>query len=229
MPPRSSTAPIGGRRATSKRARIDEELQRLLAERTALNAELALRADEAEAANRLKSAFVANMSHEIRTPMNAILGLAYLLEKAALPGDATDMVRKIRLAGRTLLSIINDILDFSKIESGKLEIEMAPFRLGDVLDNLSTIMSANAGEKDLELIIALPPRKTSLLQGDALRLEQVLINLTGNAIKFTERGHVAVTITVVAASGGQKWKCCCSTSRCPAWTAWSRRAPYATS
>jgi signal transduction histidine kinase/CheY-like chemotaxis protein len=181
-----------------KRRRIDDELKLLLAERTELNAELALRAEESETANRSKSAFVANMSHEIRTPMNAILGLAYLLEKAVLPGDANEMVRKIRMAGQTLLSIINDILDFSKIESGKLEFETAPFRLGDVLDNLSTIMAANAGEKDLELIIALPPRKTSLLRGDALRLEQVLINLTGNAIKFTERGHVAVSITVVA-------------------------------
>jgi signal transduction histidine kinase/CheY-like chemotaxis protein len=183
-----------------KRRRIDDELKALLAERTELNAELARRAEEAETANRSKSAFVANMSHEIRTPMNAILGLAYLLEKSILPGDANEMVRKIRMAGQTLLSIINDILDFSKIESGKLEFETAPFRLGDVLDNLSTIMAANAGEKDLELIIALPPRKTSLLRGDALRLEQVLINLTGNAIKFTERGHVAVSISVVAES-----------------------------
>ena len=182
----------------AERRRIDAELSILLAERTQLNTELARRADEADAANRSKSAFVANMSHEIRTPMNAILGLAYLLEKAALPGDANEMVRKIRMAGRTLLSIINDVLDFSKIESGKLVIENAPFRLGDVLDNLSTIMSANAGEKELELIIALPPRKTSLLHGDALRLEQVLINLTGNAIKFTEHGHVSVSIIVVA-------------------------------
>ncbi|MGZ4956066.1 MAG: PAS domain S-box protein, partial [Methylobacter sp.] len=93
----------------------------------------------AEAATSAKSAFIANMSHEIRTPMNAILGLAYLLEKAELPGDANELVRKIRMAGRSLLGIINDILDFSKIESGKLEIELAPFRLGDVLDNLATI------------------------------------------------------------------------------------------
>ena len=180
-----------------ERRRMDEELNRLLAERTKLNDELVLRANDAESANRAKSEFVANMSHEIRTPMNAILGLTYLLEKIALPGDATEMVRRVRQAGRTLLSIINDILDFSKIESGRLEIEQAPFRLGDVLDNLSTIMSANAREKEIELIIAMPPSRTRALRGDALRLEQILVNLTGNAIKFTERGHVAVSISVI--------------------------------
>jgi signal transduction histidine kinase/CheY-like chemotaxis protein len=152
----------------------------------------------AEAATVAKSAFIANMSHEIRTPLNAILGLAYLLEQLALPGEANDLARKIRVAGRSLLGIINDILDFSKIESGKLQIENRPFRLGDVLDNLSTIMSSSAGEKDLELIIAPPPGKTSQLHGDAMRLEQVLINLAGNAIKFTERGHVELAVSVVA-------------------------------
>lgn len=152
---------------------------------------------KAEAATEAKSIFISNMSHEIRTPLNAILGLAYMLEKSQLPEDANDYACKIRMAGRSLLGIINDILDFSKIESGKLRIENVPFRLGDVLDNLSTIMSSNAGEKDLELIIAPPPGKTSQLRGDALRLEQVLINLTGNAIKFTERGHVSLSISVL--------------------------------
>ncbi len=152
----------------------------------------------AEAATVAKSEFIANMSHEIRTPMNAILGLSYLLNNMALPGDANELVRKIRTAGRSLLGIINDILDFSKIESGKLEILAQPFRLGDILENLSSIMSASAAEKDLELIIAPPPIRTNQLTGDALRLEQVLINLTGNAIKFTERGHVALTISTVS-------------------------------
>ncbi len=160
-------------------------------------AELALNSvlRSAESATVAKSAFVANMSHEIRTPMNAILGLSYLLEQAALPTDTHQMVVKMRMASTSLLSILNDVLDFSKIESGKLDIQSIPFRLGDVLDNLATIMSANAQEKDLELIIEPTPSGTSQLIGDSLRLEQVLINLTANAIKFSERGHVALSIS----------------------------------
>ncbi|VEB41259.1 Signal transduction histidine-protein kinase BarA [Chromobacterium violaceum] len=144
--------------------------------------------ENAEAASRAKANFLSNMSHEIRTPMNAVLGLAYLLEKHGLPAEALDLVHKIRVAGRSLQALINDILDFSKIEAGNLEIEQASFRLADVLDNLSTIMSASVGNRDIELIIAPPPQDIDYLRGDALRLEQVLINLTGNAIKFTEHG-----------------------------------------
>ncbi|WP_158300913.1 response regulator [Chromobacterium sp. ATCC 53434] len=167
--------------------------------------EMTLRAakESAEAASRAKADFLSNMSHEIRTPMNAVLGLAYLLEKHGLPAEALDLVRKIRIAGRSLQSIINDILDFSKIEAGNLEIEQAPFRLGDVLDNISTIMSANVGEREIELIIAPPPADINHLRGDALRLEQVLINLTSNAIKFTERGYVEVAIDVAMAQPQQ--------------------------
>jgi signal transduction histidine kinase/DNA-binding response OmpR family regulator/HPt (histidine-containing phosphotransfer) domain-containing protein len=160
------------------------------------NAALETRTVEAEAANRAKADFLANMSHEIRTPMNGILGLAYLLEQRQLDADATDLVRKIRNAGRSLQAIINDILDFSKIEAGRLEIEHVPFNLSDVLDNLASIMAASAGDKDVELTIAPPPRVGQLV-GDALRLEQVLINLTGNAIKFTEHGAVSIGLTLL--------------------------------
>ena len=153
---------------------------------------------QAEAATEAKSAFVANMSHEIRSPMNAILGLAYLLERSALPEDAADQVRKIRMAGRSLLGIINDILDFSKIEAGKLELQAAGFDLDDVLENLANIMAAAAEGKPIELVIDTPPQRISRLHGDALRLGQVLINLTSNAIKFTEQGHVAVVLAVTA-------------------------------
>ncbi|WP_343732895.1 response regulator [Duganella sp.] len=164
------------------------------------NAALEARTAEAEAANRAKAEFLANMSHEIRTPMNGILGLAYLLEQRQLDGDAADLVHKIRNAGRSLQAIINDILDLSKIEAGRLEIERVPFNLSDVLDNLASIMAASAGDKDLELTIA-PPPLTGQLVGDALRLEQVLINLTGNAIKFTTHGAVGIGLTLLEHSG----------------------------
>jgi signal transduction histidine kinase len=168
---------------------------------TDLNQALARQIKVSNAATDAKSAFVAKVSYEIRTPMNAILGLSYLLEKAALPGYAHDMVVKMRIASTSLLSSLNDVLDFSKMESGKLDIQSNSFCLGDVLDNLATIMSANTLEKDLELIIAPTPSGTSQLIGDPLRLEQVLINLTGNAIKFTERGHVALSVSKVQEQG----------------------------
>ncbi|OSM05376.1 putative sensor/response regulator hybrid [Magnetofaba australis IT-1] len=158
---------------------------------------------KAEEANQYKSQFLANMSHEIRTPMNAILGLAYLLEKAGLPDDAHQMASKICRAGHSLQVIINDILDFSKLEAGKLEIENAPFLLTEILDNLSTIMAASDKNPAVEFVIVPPVMPMANLLGDALRLEQVLINLAGNAIKFTSRGSVVVQIDVVAQSAQQ--------------------------
>ncbi|KQP35318.1 response regulator [Pseudorhodoferax sp. Leaf274] len=155
-------------------------------------AELVQARDAAEQASRAKAAFVANMSHEVRTPLNAILGLAYLLEHGALEGESLDLVRKIHAAGRTLLGTINHVLDISKIEAGRLEIERAPFRLDEVIDNVATIMGVNAGDKPLELVISPPPLGAGQLMGDALRLQQVLVNLTANAIKFTDRGQVAL-------------------------------------
>lgn len=151
---------------------------------------LAAARDVAEAANRSKAEFLANMSHEIRSPLNAILGLAYLLEQAHLDHDTLDMVRKIRTSGRSLLGIINDILDVSKIEAGHLVIEQAPFRLDDVIDSLAASMGLAAGNKNIELVIQALPVGISMVQGDALRLGQVLTNLTSNAIKFTPSGRV---------------------------------------
>ncbi|MDO8605898.1 MAG: response regulator [Phaeospirillum sp.] len=155
---------------------------------------LAAAKTEAERANRAKSEFLANMSHEIRTPMNAILGLAHLLEREPLPPHQRDYANKITASGRSLLSIINDILDFSRVEAGRLELEQAPFRLSDLLDALATIMTVNAGAKDLELMIRVVPGTPLDLIGDALRLQQILINLLGNAIKFTESGEVGLTV-----------------------------------
>ncbi|NVM77888.1 hypothetical protein FHW83_003711 [Duganella sp. SG902] len=177
-------------------ADLEARVARRTGELQVANTALEARTEEAEAANRAKADFLANMSHEIRTPMNGILGLAYLLEQRHLDADAADLVRKIRNAGRSLQAIINDILDLSKIEAGRLEIERVPFDLSDVLDNLASIMAASAGHKDLELTIAPAPRIGQLV-GDSLRLEQVLINLTGNAIKFTTHGSVSIGLQVL--------------------------------
>jgi len=176
---------------------LNAELEQRVEQRTT---ELSVRTREAEAANLAKADFLANMSHEIRTPMNAVLGLAYLLANKPLEPDALDLVKKIRNAGRSLQTIINDILDFSKIEAGRLEIEEVPVHLDGVLDNLANIMSANAGDKELELVIAPAPDVGGELHGDALRLEQILINLTSNAIKFTSQGVVKVGIALLRRS-----------------------------
>ena len=156
------------------------------------------RTKAAEAASLAKASFLSNMSHEIRTPMNAILGLIFILERRDLSSDDKSLLHKIRVAGQSLLRIINDVLDVSKIEAGKLDLEVSTFNLNDVLDNLATIMTFNAAEKNIDLIIH-PPFGISVngLIGDSLRLQQVLINLVSNAIKFTAKGHVDVNISTI--------------------------------
>ncbi|MEJ1096691.1 MULTISPECIES: PAS domain S-box protein [unclassified Pseudoxanthomonas] len=165
-----------------------------LTERKSREQQLHQAMSAAESANRYKSDFLANMSHEIRTPMNAILGMVYLLEKSELPPAAQDMARKINSSARSLLAIINDVLDFSKIEAGRIELENEPFDLGEVLENMATLMSSAVGTKPVEMVVSPPPPGARCLKGDALRLGQVLINLVGNAIKFTERGEVMLAV-----------------------------------
>lgn len=188
------------KRAQDEILKMNEVLEQRVAERTS---QLEEARREAERLASVKGNFLANMSHEIRTPMNAILGLAYLLEKAKLDSDQRELVKKIRIAGRSLLGIINDILDFSKIESGRLEIEQAPFRLNDVLDNVATLMSAVEYRHDVELIMGPAPEGMEFLRGDALRIEQILVNLLSNALKFTERGSVTLTLTRVTTNDGR--------------------------
>ena len=150
--------------------------------------------DAAEAASRSKAEFLANMSHEIRTPLNAILGLAYLLEQAELGADAQAMLLKIRASGRSLLGIINDVLDVSKIEAGAMTLDRSWFALQDVIDNVAATMGVAVADKDIELLVQPLPRQVGSIMGDALRLEQLLVNLTSNAIKFTASGRVELAV-----------------------------------
>jgi signal transduction histidine kinase/CheY-like chemotaxis protein len=158
--------------------------------------------DLAEAASRAKTEFVANMSHEIRTPLNAVLGMTHLLNNTPLSADQQKYLEMIRTSGNSLLGILNDVLDFSKIEAGRMELSPAPFQLGAVLEALANIMTVNGGEKDLELAIGIEPGVPQALVGDGHRLQQVLVNLVGNAIKFTEKGSVAVLVELVAGAPG---------------------------
>ncbi len=152
--------------------------------------------EKAEEASRSKSEFVANMSHEIRTPLNAVLGSAQLLETTSPNASQQKYITMIRGAGEALLGIINDILDFSKVEAGKMELSAAPFQLDEVMARLGMMMSVSVGEKPVELVIDVESDVPRQLNGDALRLQQVLMNLTSNAIKFTEKGMVKVVVSL---------------------------------
>jgi len=154
--------------------------------------------EEAQAATQAKSMFLANMSHEIRTPMNAVIGMTYLAQQTELSPTQHEYLDNIQMSAQNLLGIINDILDFSKIESGKLDIEAAPFKLTDVMKHLATLVNVKAKEKDLEICFDIAPDVPPALVGDPLRLEQVLVNLGTNAVKFTEEGQVVFSVALLS-------------------------------
>ncbi|RIK84515.1 MAG: hybrid sensor histidine kinase/response regulator [Hyphomicrobiales bacterium] len=160
----------------------------------AANASIEAARVKAEAADRAKSEFLANMSHEIRTPMNGVLGMAELLVRTDLDSRQRTFADVILKSGTALLTIINDILDFSKIDAGQLSLDPAPFHLAEAIEDVATLVSSRAVEKDLELIVRVDPALPAFVVGDVGRIRQIVTNLVGNGVKFTERGHVLVDV-----------------------------------
>ena len=172
-------------------ARYRESLEEMVADRTE---ELTHSKDAAEEASRVKSRFLATMSHEIRTPLNGLLGMIRLLQTTALSADQQRMTETAQRSGETLLHVLNDILDFSKIEAGKLTVDAVPFDLADTVESAALLLASNAREKGLELAVHLKGDLPATLAGDPKRLKQVLLNLLGNAVKFTEQGEVCLLV-----------------------------------
>jgi two-component system sensor kinase len=177
-------------------ARSNLELERTASELRTAEEQLREAKEAAEAANAAKSRFLATMSHEIRTPMNGILGMTEVALRTALSAHQRNCLNVVRKSGDALLNLLNDILDLSKIEAGKMELELIPFDLHEVVGAAASLMGVSATQKDIQLICRLSPAVPRQLIGDPCRIRQVIVNLLGNAIKFTDQGKVQIDVSV---------------------------------
>ncbi len=183
--------------------RYDSIQQKHIAQLSDLNEKIKQESIKVNQLAEVKTDFLANMSHEIRTPMNAIIGLLHLLGYTKLSPEQKEYVRKIADSGKFLLGIIDDILTYSKIEAGKVKIEKTIFSIHEIMDSLSTILSVNSTGKDIEVLISVGESVPKHVIGDPFRLQQILINIAGNAVKFTDRGEVLLAVDMTRKNGNQ--------------------------